>query len=81
MKASVATRHTRRQDEIDPFARDRKLFRRTDGTVADSDRDASRRRRLAKLKAAVVAIGLDGTRVSLKWAERLFREHPELRNA
>ena len=66
MKARIATRHTRRQDAIDPFARDRKL---------------SRRHPLAKLKAAAVRIGLDGTRAGFKLAERLFREFPELRNA
>jgi hypothetical protein len=66
MKARVATRHSRRPDEIDPFARDRKL---------------SRRHPLAKLKAAAVRIGLDGTRASFKLAERLFRDFPELRNA
>jgi hypothetical protein len=53
-------------NQIDPFARDRKLFRR---------------RPLAKLKAAAVRIGLDGTRAGFKLAERLFREFPELRNA
>jgi len=51
---------------IDPFVHDRKL---------------SRRHPLAKLKAAAVRIGLDGTRAGFKFAERLFREFPELRNA
>jgi hypothetical protein len=45
------------------------------------DRKLSRRHPLAKLKAAAVRIGLDGTRAGFKFAERLFREFPELRNA
>ena len=51
---------------VDPFAHDRKL---------------SRRNPLAKLKAAAMRIGLDGTRAGFKFAERLVREFPELRKA
>jgi hypothetical protein len=49
---------------VDPFSRDRRL---------------ARRHPLAKLKAAAVRIGLDGTRAGFKLAEQLFREFPELR--
>jgi hypothetical protein len=51
---------------VDPFAHDRKL---------------ARHHPHAKLKAAAVWIGLEGTRTVFKLAERLFREFPELRNA
>ena len=36
---------------------------------------------LAKLKAEAVRIGLNGTRAGFKFAERLFRDFPELRGA
>ena len=36
---------------------------------------------LARLKAVVVAIGLSGMRGGFEFAERMFREFPELREA
>jgi hypothetical protein len=36
---------------------------------------------LAALKARVVRIGLNGTREGFKFAERMFRDYPELRGA
>jgi len=36
---------------------------------------------LARIKAAVVRIGMDGTRQGFKFAEAMFRDYPELRSA
>jgi hypothetical protein len=66
MKARVGTRRNSR--------------RRPDG-IDPFACDRSRCHPLAKLKAAAVRIGLEGTRTGFKLAERLFREFPELRNA
>jgi len=42
---------------------------------------SEREKALAVLKAQIVAIGMNGTRVGFKLAEALFREFPELKEA
>jgi hypothetical protein len=43
--------------------------------------DSPRRSALAKIKAEVVRIGTNGTRQGFKFAEKTFKEFPELKNA